>query len=152
MFRIQQPRIQCGKPVYLILLLQLNTGGGRLYPMKAKVGDKVRIKSSHVRGIVEAVKGKSLLISLDEGGTETAVGSEVTNFSLAARKAWESMPERRVGRPKGTSKTDRVSVTLRIDRELWARFKKAEQEKLITDRTGMVNKWIAEKLDELEKK
>ena len=120
--------------------------------MKAKVGDKVRIKTSHARGVIQRIKGKSLFVSLDEGGAELVEGSELTNFSLAARKAWESMPERRVGRPKGSSKTDRVSVTLRIDRELWARFQQAEQEKQITDRTGTVNKWIAEKLDELEKK
>ena len=120
--------------------------------MKAKVGDKVRTKSSLARGIVKEVKGKSLSIALDEGGRELVESTEITNYSLSARKAWESMPQRRVGRPKGTSKTDRVSVTLRIDRELWARFKQAEQEELITDRTGIVNKWIAEKLDEIKKK
>ena len=120
--------------------------------MKTKVGDKIRIKSNQSRGVVAQVKGRKLVVSLADGQQRLVEESEVTNFSLAARKAWESMPERRVGRPKGTSKTDRVSVTLRIDRELWARFKKAEQEELITDRTGMVNKWIAEKLDELEKK
>jgi len=120
--------------------------------MKAKVGDKIRIKISLARGVVERVKGNTLFVSRDDGGEENVKSSEVTNYSLAARKAWESMPERRVGRPKGTSKTDRVSVTLRIDRELWARFKQAEQDALITDRTATVNKWIAEKLDEFETK
>lgn len=134
------------------LLLQLNRDGDKLHQMKAKVGDKVRIKASLARGIVQQVSGGKLLVLLDSGDEESVSNPEVTNFSLAARKAWESMPERRVGRPKGTSKTDRVSVTLRIDRELWARFKQAEQEEKITDRTGLVNKWIAEKLDELEKK
>jgi uncharacterized protein (DUF4415 family) len=120
--------------------------------MKAKVGDKIRIKISLARGVIEQVKGNTLSVSRDDGGEEIVESSDVTNYSLAARKAWESMPERRVGRPKGTSKTDRVSVTLRIDRELWDRFKQAEKDELITDRTGVVNKLIAEKLDELEKK
>ena len=118
--------------------------------MKSKVGDKVRVKLSQARGVVRGVRGSNLLVLLDEGTTESVKDSEVTNFSLAARKAWESMPERRVGRPKGTQTTDRVSVTLRIDRELWEKFRSLEKTGLITDRTGTVNKWIAEKLDELD--
>ena len=57
--------------------------------MKAKVGDKVRIKTSHARGVIQRIKGKSLFVSLDEGGAELVEGSELTNFSLAARKAWD---------------------------------------------------------------
>ena len=118
--------------------------------MKAKVGDKIRVKTSHERGVVERLQGKHLVIALGSGGHVEAGESEVTNYSLAARKAWESMPGRRVGRPKGTTKTDRTSVTLRIDRELWEKFRQAEAEERITDRTATINKWIAEKLNELE--
>lgn len=118
--------------------------------MKAKVGDKIRVKASHERGIVERLKRKSLIISLDNGAQAEATESEVTNFSLAARKAWERMPERRVGRPKGTTRSNRTSVTLRIDRELWGKFRLAETKGKITDRTATINKWIAEKLDELD--
>lgn len=118
--------------------------------MKAKVGDKVRVKSSHKRGIVERLQGSSLAIVLDTGGQITATASDVTNYSLAARKAWERMPDRRVGRPKGTTRTDRTSVTLRIDRELWEQFRLAESQGKITDRTATINEWIAEKLNELE--
>jgi len=134
----------------LILLLQLNKDSPRLPMMKAKVGDKIRIKSIAKRGVVERVQGKSLVVSFEDGKSASFDESEVTNFSLAARKAWESMPDRRVGRPKGTTKTDRTSVTLRIDRELWEQFRLAEENGKITDRTATINKWISEKLNELE--
>jgi hypothetical protein len=118
--------------------------------MKARVGDKIRVKANHARGIVDRLQGKSLIITLDGGGQTKATESEVTNYSLAARKAWERMPERRVGRPKGTTRSNRTSVTLRIDRELWEKFRLAESQGKITDRTATINKWIAENLDELE--
>ncbi len=122
--------------------------------MDTEPGDKVRLKSkTHQgqRGVVEKVRSKSLVVRLDAPDKLGEVSpSEVTNFSLAARKAWERMPDRRVGRPKGSTTTDRVSVTLRIDRELWKRFKRAEAAGLIEDRTAVINAWIAEKLDELD--
>ncbi len=73
--------------------------------MNTEPGDKVRIKGdAHKgqRGVVEKVRRRSLFVRLAE--TEELIEilpSEVTNFSLAARKAWERMPNRRVGRPKG---------------------------------------------------
>jgi uncharacterized protein (DUF4415 family) len=121
--------------------------------MDAEPGDKVRLKGeSHhgERGVVENVRATSVVVRLDETSERVQVSlSEVTNFSLAARKAWERMPGRRVGRPKGSTTTNRVSVTLRIDRELWERFKLAETGGLIHDRTTVINEWIAEQLDEL---
>lgn len=123
--------------------------------MNAESGDKVRVKSgTHVgeRGVVDQVRTKHLVIRLDATGELIRTSeSDITNFSLAARKAWQSMPDRRVGRPKGTAKTDRVSVTLRIDRELWERFKEAEGAGLIEDRTATINEWIAERLADLNK-
>ena len=89
--------------------------------MEPEVGDKVQLKDhsgTPSRGVVAAVHGDELLVRLDESGELVAVASEsVTNFSLAARKAWKNMPHRRVGRPKGARHCDRVSVTLRIDRD-----------------------------------
>lgn len=122
--------------------------------MEAEPGDKVRLKGETCRGkrgVVEKVRTQSLIVRLDESDERVQVApSEVTNFSLAARKAWERMPDRRVGRPKGSTTTDRISVTLRIDRELWERFKRAEASGLIEDRTSMINAWITEKLEELD--
>jgi len=113
------------------------------------IGDKVRVKSSKVRGVVEVLEGDDITVRLEDGLLTLVTGDEITNYSLAARKAWKNMPSRRVGRPKGTSTTDRVSVTLRIDRELWQTFKTAEQRGVIDDRTATINRWIAEKLREL---
>ena len=119
--------------------------------MKPEVGDKVKLKghnSAPMRGVVEEVHGDELLVRLDESGELVAVAAElVTNFSMAARKAWKSMPHRQVGRPKGARHCDRVSVTLRIDRELWEQFKQDELEGLIQDRTATINAWFREMLD-----
>jgi len=121
--------------------------------MDAQIGDKVRLKSGTnqgVRGVIEKVQSTKLSVRLAEsGGLVRVPRSAVTNFSLAARKAWERMPQRRVGRPKGTSTTDRVSVTLRIDRELWEQFKEAESSGQIKDRTATINAWFADQLSEL---
>jgi uncharacterized protein (DUF4415 family) len=123
--------------------------------MEPEVGDKVKLKSLHgppVRGIVEEVHGDELLVRLRESGELIAVESEsITNFSLAARKAWKNMPHRQVGRPKGARHCDRVSVTLRIDRALWEQFKRDESEGRIRDRTATINLWFREMMDKLER-
>jgi uncharacterized protein (DUF4415 family) len=123
--------------------------------MKPEVGDKIKLKDHRgapMRGIVEEVQGDELLIRLQESGELVAVASElVTNFSLAARKAWKNMPHRQVGRPKGARHCDRVSVTLRIDRVLWEQFKRDESEGRIRDRTATINFWFREMLDKLER-
>src|SRR4030095_13210071 len=122
--------------------------------MEPEIGDKVKLKgynSASTRGVVEAVQGGELLVRLDESGELVPVASAcVTNFSLAARKAWKNMPHRHVGRPKGARHCDRISVTLRIDRELWAQFKRGESEGRIRDRTATINVWLREMLDRLE--
>ena len=126
-----------------------------LVPMEPEVGDKVKLKgynSASTRGVVAVVHGDELLVRLDESGELVPVASaRVTNFSLAARKAWKSMPHRRVGRPKGARHCDRVSVTLRIDRELWEQFRQDESEGLIKDRTATINTWFREMLDKLKR-
>ena len=58
-------------------------------------------------------------------------------------------PDRAVGRKKGTKLYDRVSVTLRFDRDLWEHFQALEEEGVIDDRTGLINRWFREKLAEL---
>ncbi len=122
--------------------------------MEPEVGDKVRLKDHNgapVRGVVAAVHGDELLVHLDESGELVAIAPAlVTNFSLAARKAWKNMPHRRVGRPKGARHCDRVSVTLRIDRELWEQFRQDELEGLIKDRTATINSWFRDMLDQLK--
>jgi hypothetical protein len=127
----------------------------RLTPVKSEVGDKVRVKTGdHTgeRGLVEAVDGGKLLVWLEKSDVKVRVTAEqVTNYSLAARKAWMTEPERAVGRRKGTKLTDRVSVTLRLDRALWEQFLGLEEAGIIDDRTGLINRWFREKLAELDR-
>jgi hypothetical protein len=114
------------------------------------VGDKVKLKAGEHRGSrgrVEAFDGDSLVIRTQGMQGVIAISpSEVMNFSLAARKAWLSMPKRQVGRPKGSKVFDRVSVSLRIDRDLWEEFRTQEKSGLIADRSATINAWFKEKL------
>jgi hypothetical protein len=123
--------------------------------VKVELGDKVRVKTGdHTgeRGVVEAIDGEKLLVQLEQEEVKVRVTAEqVTNYSLAARKAWATEPDRAVGRRKGTKLTDRVSVTLRLDRDLWEWFLGLEEEGVIDDRTGLINRWFREKLAELDR-
>src|SRR3954451_13255887 len=123
-------------------------------PMTARPGDKVRLKvglHAGERGVVEAVDGEKLLIRLEGlGQTVRVLPDQVTNFSLAARKAWATEPDRAVGRRKGTKLSDRVSVTLRLDRDIWEHFLGLEEEGVIQDRTGLINGWFRENLARLD--
>jgi hypothetical protein len=122
--------------------------------LQTETGDKVRLKAGEHRdrrGVVVAVEGARLAIRLEGEEVVVRAGVEdVTNFSLAARKAWKTEPNRGVGRRKGTRLCDRVSVTLRLDRELWERFVQLEEAGLIEERTATVNRWFREKMAELE--
>ena len=119
--------------------------------MRARPGDKVKFHDrAGERGIVERCDGDQLYVRCKGTNKLVMVGPQhVTNFSLAARKAWKKMPDRRVGRPVGSCKVERISVTFRVDRALWEKFTAAEANKLITNRTATVNSWIKEKLDSL---
>jgi uncharacterized protein (DUF4415 family) len=119
--------------------------------MRPSVGDKVWVKTTKVRGVVEGIDGRRIQVRLETGSLTSVTELEITNYSMAARKAWKNMPNRRVGRPKGTTTTDRVSVTLRIDRELWEAFKSAEERGAIADRTATINELISVKLRKLDK-
>lgn len=59
-----------------------------------KVGDKVQIRSGDQkgqRGVIQIVSDGQLEVQLKAGGITTVLISNVTNFSLAARKAWRTM-------------------------------------------------------------
>ena len=122
--------------------------------MKAHPGDRVKLKNIEhrgARGIVKRLNRDRLVIKLEDRDEFVELKShEVTNFSLAARKAWKSMPHKRVGRPKGSRVCDRTSVTLRIDRDLWDEFRALESNERIKDRTTVINAMLREKLAELK--
>jgi hypothetical protein len=121
--------------------------------VKAADGDKVRVKvGGHAgeRGLVESIDGEKLVIRLEDSGQKVRVPpDEVTNYSLAARKAWVTEPDRAVGRRKGTRLCDRVSVTLRLDRDLWQHFLTLQDAGTIEDRTATINGWFRENLAKL---
>jgi len=123
--------------------------------LKAAAGDKVRLKAgthAGARGLLDAFDGEKLVVQLEGSGLKVRVAPEqITNFSLAARKAWETEPERAVGRRKGTKLSDRVSVTLRLDRDLWEHFLGLEEDGVIEDRTRLINALIREKLAKLDR-
>ena len=59
-----------------------------------QVGDKIRISAGNQkgqRGTIQDVTNASLEVKLESGGTVTVSSKDVTNFSLAARKAWRTM-------------------------------------------------------------
>ncbi len=118
--------------------------------MRSAVGDKVKIKTGpHLgeRGLIVSLAGERLVVRLD--GTNASVrvrAMDITNYSLAARKAWKTEPGRKVGRRKGSRFCNRVSVTLRIDQEVWEEFQAKEKSGAIADRTAVINAWLREKL------
>jgi hypothetical protein len=109
-------------------------------------GDKVRIKQGPLAGergiLARAASGKCVVQLVDDGRRIIVASDELTNFSLAARRAWQSMPDRKVGRPAGSRVSDRVSVIFRIDRLLWNQFLNAEQSGLVRDRTNVINECL----------
>jgi hypothetical protein len=118
--------------------------------VKAEAGDKVRLKSgTHAgsRGVLDTFDEERLVVRLEDSGQKVRVTPEqITNFSLAARKAWVTEPDRAVGRRKGTKLSNRVSVTLRLDRELWEHFLGLEEEGVIENRTALINELLRERL------
>jgi uncharacterized protein (DUF4415 family) len=123
--------------------------------MKARIGDKVRLRLDCVpgaRGVVEKAEGNKLVVRLEGSERKLRVEAQhVTNLSGAARKAWINMPKRQVGRPKGLRLCDRTSVTLRIDRDLWKQFREKESIGAVRNRTATINQWLREKLSELDR-
>ena len=106
-------------------------------------GDKVRVRKGPFagkRGILRRQESGGWVVSFDDKDSDVAICAEdMTNYSLAARRAWHRMPNRKVGRPAGTKVSDRISVIFRVDRALWEDFVDAEQIGLVHDRTTFIN-------------
>lgn len=122
--------------------------------LKHVAGDKVQIKAKNhrfaqQRGVIERVQGRKLSVRLNAGNSFHCADSAVSNYSLAARKAWAKMPNRKVGRPKGSRVSDRVSVTFRVDRDIWDNFRALEQSGKIQDRVHVMNQCLQHVIDEV---
>ena len=118
-----------------------------------RANDKVKIRRGpHTgqRAMVEKVASRSIYVRISKSQRLVMVKRDaISNFSAAARKAWKTMPRRNVGRPKGHT-VDRVSVTLRLDRVLWDRFRTLEAAGAISDRSDFVEAALARRLARLE--
>ena len=115
-----------------------------------QTGDKIRIRSgpySGARGVIQAQVNGILEILLDAGNSVHVEPKEVTNFSLAARRAWQTMPKR-AGRPQLSSPRKKM-VSMRIDVEVWNRLGEAVELGLIPSREEAVNIWVQEQLESL---
>lgn len=120
-------------------------------PGIARPGDKVsmlRGSRQGARGIIEdTTDGKATVRFSD--GKEVVLLSALLNYSAAARKAWQTMPNRAVGRPKDPSIPRKKMVSLRLDSELWEQLGAAVRAGLLHSRESAINGWLREKLVEI---
>lgn len=113
-------------------------------------GDKICIRSgqySRAKGVIQAKVDGTLEVLLDEGTSLRVEPKEITNYSLAARRAWQNMPKR-AGRPQLSSPRKKM-VSMRIDVDVWERLGKAVNLGLIPNREEAVNTWLQERLNAL---
>ncbi len=115
-----------------------------------QLGDKVRVRTGpHKgdRGILQGEENDLLELKLDSGEVLLLEPEKLTNFSLAARRAWNVMPKR-AGRPLSSVPRKKM-VSMRLDIDLWQQLGYAVELGLIHSREHAVNRWIRECLDEL---
>lgn len=113
-------------------------------------GDKVRVRTgahNGHRGIVAEVQGDVVRLRLEVGEEILMPLDSITNFSLAARRAWEVMPKK-AGRPVSTGGSKRM-VSIRLDGQVWDLLGEAVNLGLIPSREQAINAWLRERADEL---
>ncbi len=113
-----------------------------------QVGDKVRIRSGdHAgeRGLIDEVADASVLVRFDTGEQVLMPLDNITNYSLAARRAWESMPKR-AGRPVSVGAQKKM-VSIRLNSEVWELLGKAVDLGLIRSREHAINAWLRERVN-----
>lgn len=123
----------------------------RVEDLQHRTGDKVRISRGHYakeRGIIQSTADDSLWIELTSGAIVNVAEDQITNYSLAARRAWKIRPKQ-AGRPKLDDSAKKKMVSLRLDPEMWARLGRAVELGMISNREKAVNSWLVEKVAEL---
>lgn len=119
-------------------------------PTGTQVGDKIRLRfgpNAGERGLVEEVTESALLVHLISGDRVIAPREGITNYSLAARRAWDVMPKR-AGRPSSAGPAKKM-VSIRIDSQVWELLGQAVDLGLIPSREQAINVWLHQKADEL---
>jgi len=112
------------------------------------IGDKVRIRSgphAKERGVVQAKVGEFIEIQLDSGPRIQAGPQEITNYSLAARRAWQVMPKH-AGRHQLAVPRKKM-VSLRLDIDVLDDLAEATELGLIPNKEQAVNTWLRQQLD-----
>jgi uncharacterized protein (DUF4415 family) len=99
-----------------------------------------------MRGVIVSEANGRLIVELQGEETVEIAPNEVTNYSLAARRAWAAMPKK-AGRPRLDTSGKKKMVSLRIDADLWERLGQAVEAGLIPNRGQAVNTWLREQLD-----
>lgn len=120
-------------------------------PSGFQPNDKVRIRSGEhagARGVVRSEANGLVEIILSTGEIMQLRLDEITNYSLAARRAWQVMPKQ-AGRPKSHTPARKKMVSVRVDQDLWKRLAEAVECGLISSREEAVNVWLRERLDEI---
>ncbi len=121
-------------------------------PTGYRIGDKVRLRSgphAGVRGVVRDAVSGLLEVETHDGSLLQVAPEDVTNYSLAARRAWQTMPKR-AGRPR-LEEPRKKMVSIRIDVDLWRALSQAAEFGLIPSKEQAVNAWVRDRLDALLK-
>jgi uncharacterized protein (DUF4415 family) len=112
------------------------------------LGDKIRVKTgrySERRGRVTSIKGARLWIRLDDIEAVIVVSAhDVTNYSLAARKAWAKMPKKS-GRPRG-SKALKKMVSLRLDNDVLDLLDSVVDKNIFDNKSEAINTCLRKQL------
>lgn len=119
-------------------------------PEDHRPGDKIRIRVepwSGTRAFIVAVQDGALDVELPTGELHSILPSEITNYSRAARRAWQTTPKR-AGRPRQLGPQKRM-VSMRLDTEVWRSLAVAAQMGLIPSREQAVNAWLRERVEAL---
>ena len=115
-----------------------------------RLGDKVRVKvrpGDPERGIIREVSKAWLRVETNDGETVLVPPDSVTNYSLAARRAWRTMPKR-AGRRRGDVAPSRM-VSLRLSADVIELLHRAADLGRIGSREQAINNWLRERLLEL---
>ena len=113
-----------------------------------QLGDAVRFRSgrrSGERGTLVVI-APDLVVRTESGDLVVTEVEQLTDLSLAARRAWSTRPKQ-AGRPAAEARKKMVSM--RIDEKLWDRLGQAVSCGLISSREQAVNAWLAEHVNAL---